>query len=65
MDWLGNLFLVISIVRLGGRHRDGWLFSVIGNLFWSYYGVSHDLYSVVAIDGLMLVIAANNWRKWS
>ena len=62
--WLGNALLITSMCRIGGHHRDGWALNVAGNACWTWYGVSHGLWAVVFIDGVMLCIALYNWRRW-
>jgi hypothetical protein len=64
MAWLGNALLITSMYRLGGKHHDGWAWSIAGNVCWTWYGVSNGLWAVVFIDGVMLIIAFWNWRKW-
>lgn len=62
--WTGNLILLISIWRLGGKHKDGWWLSAFGNLCWLSYGFISSLWAVAFIDGTMLMLALNNLRKW-
>jgi hypothetical protein len=61
---MGNAFLLASVWRLGGKHLDGWALNIVGNLLWTWYGVSNGLWPVVFIDGTMLLMAINNLRKW-
>ncbi len=62
--WFGNAAIVISVWRLGDKKWDGWIWSVVGNSLWAAYGIQHQIWSIVFIDGVMLYLAFRNLEKW-
>lgn len=64
MAWIGNVLILVSIWRLGNKHRDAWWWSVAGNVFWTVFGITEGIWSIVFIDSVMIVIAVRNWSKW-
>jgi len=64
LAWMGNALILLSIWRLGNKHRDAWIWSILGNIFWTAFGVSEGIWSIVFLDGIMTAIAIRNWRKW-
>ena len=64
LAWMGNAAILISIWRLGNKHRDAWLWSIAGNGLWAAFGIQQDIWSIVFLDGLMFALAYHNWRKW-
>jgi hypothetical protein len=63
--WIGNVLILFAVWRLGSKHRDAWLWSIVGNMFWTYYGIQNGIWSIVFIDGIMAAVAFRNWRKWA
>ena len=65
VPWTGDLLLLISVWRLGNKCKDGWLFSLVGNLCWLSYGISETIWAAVFISSVMVALAICNWRKWN
>ena len=64
MGWLGNIFLVVGIWLIGCKLRVGFLFALVGELWWTLYARRTDQWSLLFICVVFDVIYVINYWKW-
>jgi hypothetical protein len=65
LGWVGNFWMFLALICLGRKWNIGWLFSIIGNLFWCLYAIQLQMSDMLVMDGACLAMAAYNWWLWS
>jgi len=65
LGWIGNVLILVALYLLGYKNRVGWLFSIVGNLFWCAYALQLQMMDVLFIDLLSLILASHNYLKWA
>ena len=66
LGWIGNLFIVVGLWKIGDKCRHAFLFSIIGETAW----VAKSLllpdpdYALACICAIFCGMAFRNWLKW-
>ncbi len=66
VGYLAALFTITAIFFIGKKQTRGWLFGMVGDGLWMYYGMAIGAWPVVVIN--VVILAANvkgywEWRK--
>lgn len=64
LSWIGNLFIVIGLWRIGYKDRNAFLFSIIGETLWIAWSVLTHNWSLAFICTVFNVLALRNYLKW-
>lgn len=64
MGWVGNVFILVGMWRIGNRHRDAFLWSIAGELLWVVHSTYLGMWDLTIICLVFCLMAARNWLKW-
>lgn len=64
LGWAANIFIFIAYWKLGQKSRNGWAYSVAGNILWCVYALQLGMVDMLAVDIVALTMAAWNWWLW-
>lgn len=64
MDWVGNVFLLISIWLVGDKKRYSFIIATVGALCWAWWAYRQHVVSLVVIELVFIVMYARGWWKW-
>ena len=66
IGWAGNVFLLLGSYQIAKKRISGFYNSILGNGLWCISGIICGLYSLIAIEAILTLIAVYgiyNWRK--
>lgn len=64
MGWLGNLLIVISVLRLADKHRDAFLWGAVGNVCWIIMSWLHGHLDLAALSVLLVILDTRAYIRW-
>lgn len=64
LGWIGNVFIVVGLWKVGNRSRDGFIASCVGELLWIANAYSRADWALTAICMVFLVMAVRGYVKW-
>ena len=64
MGWIGNLFIIVGLWKVGDKVRSAFIYTMIGEAFFAVHtGMNRDWPIFVAVL-IFFSLAARNWWKW-
>jgi hypothetical protein len=64
VGWLGNFFIIWGMFLVGNKNPNCFLFSITGEIIWSYHAISIGMYDLAAISIIFIGVALRNYFKW-
>lgn len=64
LSWIGNLFIVIGLWRVGYKDRNAFLYSIVGETMWILWSWSTANWSLLFICSVFNLLAFRNYIKW-
>lgn len=64
LGWLGNIFIVVGIWRVGNRQRNAFFFSIVGEIAWIIKSLYLGQYDLAVICGVFALLAVRSYVKW-
>jgi hypothetical protein len=64
MDWVGAFLQMVGRWRIGGRHIDAFVWSILGRLIFIVWYSAAAQYPVVALAVLSILLDARAYTKW-
>ncbi len=64
MTWAANILILIGMWRVGGRHRDAFLWSAAGEAIWTGSAALCGQWDLASICGVFTVGAIWNYKRW-
>ncbi len=65
MGWIGNIFIVIGLWKMGSKDIHAFVWSIIGELIWVGYAISIGMYDLAAVCAVFALLAGRNWYLWN
>lgn len=68
LDGLGHVAyasIVLGMILVAFKMREGWLFAIAGDVLWVYIGYRIKLWSVVLWQFAFIPTAALGWWNWA
>lgn len=54
LDWAAALFLFLSMWRLGGHHRDGFVLAAVSAVFWILFNIRVESAAGITANAIIL-----------
>jgi len=64
LGWSGNIATVMGIGMVSYKLRIGFLFGILGGLFWGIQGTLTHQMDLVILEIVIAIIQAFSWWKW-
>lgn len=64
IPWIGNLFIVLGLWKLGSKNRKAFIFSMLGEATWVLYATSIRMWPMAFICVVFFTLAARNFVVW-
>lgn len=65
MDWIGNVFLLVSIWLVGDKKRYSFIIATMGAVCWAIWAWNHGrVISLIFIELAFIVMYVRGWLKW-
>jgi hypothetical protein len=64
LGWIGNIFIVIGLWRVGDKHRNAFLFSMVGEAFYVIRSYVLGDWALFSICWVFLLMAGRAYLKW-
>lgn len=64
LGWIGNLFIVVGLWKVGNRVRHGFIASGVGELFWIANAHIRRDWALASICTIFFLMAIRGWVKW-
>lgn len=64
MDWIAAVFSCTGFLLLGRKRAVGWVFSIIGEVFWFVCGWQHGLRGLMALCVIYSLFMGRNLYLW-
>jgi len=64
LDWVAMFFTFISIHRLGGKHRDGFIYGLAANICWAAFGILAMSIANPIANSIFLAMNLRGYRNW-
>lgn len=62
--WVGSLLVFAGLFRIGGRHRDGFIWAFAGEICWIQRGLNTGLVDLTTLSFIFMVLNCINWIRW-
>jgi hypothetical protein len=63
--YIGSLCILYGLYLIGQKRELGFLFGVLGELFWLHRGYMTGLLDLMALSVLFAAVHLRNWYKWT
>ena len=66
MSWIAGIFELLGTWIVGNKNKWGFIFNIVGNVFWIYIGIKFFKNSggLLIVSPVALFINIRNFRKW-
>ena len=64
LGWIGNVFIVVGLWRIGNKVRSAFLFSIVGESCWTANAYLHGDWALVSICTIFNLMAVRSYIKW-
>ena len=64
ISWVGNLFIIIGLWKIGNKTRTAFLYSIGGETLWTIYALGAGNYALAFICCVFNGMALRNYFKW-
>ena len=66
LGWIGNVFIVVGLWKIGNRVRAAFLFSIVGESAWTANALLREApdYALAFICCVFNIMAMRAWWKW-
>jgi len=64
LGWIGNVFIVIGLWKIGSKKRNAFLFSIVGELTWMIKSMWIHQYDLAFITMVFFLLAIRSYIKW-
>lgn len=64
IGWLGNIFIVMGLWKIGDKVRNAFIYSIIGESFWIFNALTRHDWALATICCVFNGMAIRNYQKW-
>ena len=64
MGWTGSVLLVIGMLLVGRKNRNGFLWGLAGELLWTYKSYRDEQWDLLVICAIFCGVYIKNWWAW-
>lgn len=64
IDWAAAVFMFLSIWRLGGRHKDGFIFAAVAAGFWIAFNYRVDSAAGIVANAILLLMSLHSFARF-
>lgn len=64
LDWAAAVFLFLSMWRLGGHHRDGFILAAVSAVFWILFNLRVDSAGGVVANAIILGMSLVSFARF-
>lgn len=64
LGWIGDLFIVVGLWKVGSRQRNGFLASIAGEACWIANAYLRSDWALASICVVFLLMAMRGYRLW-
>lgn len=65
LGWIGNIFIVVGLWKIGDKWRHAFLFSIVGEAAWIARATMVEDWALATICLIFCGLAARSWYKWA
>lgn len=65
LKWIGNVFIVAGLWKIGDKWRHAFLFSIVGETAWTIAAIQSGDYALATICTVFNILALRSWFKWA
>ena len=64
MDWIGTIFLCLSIWILGNKNKNGYVLNIISCIFFIIFSIQVNSIAMVLANSFVIVLCIRGYFKW-
>jgi len=64
LGWIGNVFIVVGLWKIGSKVRSAFLFSIVGESLWIANAVARQDWALASICTVFNLMALRSYYMW-
>lgn len=64
LSWLGAVFIVAGLWRMGNKYRDTFVLQSAGNMAWATVAYSRSAWPLMALSLVLILLSVRCYIKW-